>query len=164
MNLKLGYSQTLTRPDLRELSPFGFAAYFQADRIFGNASLQRTYIYNYDFRLEYYITNTDYIRVGAFFKNLSNPIELIGLPVAGSASLVYKYANAQQATIRGIELDYRKELLWWLRVEGNVFFIKSRVDVIDSKIYGLITTGSGPSFDIRALLSYYPQSISTRSI
>ncbi|EKO06797.1 TonB-dependent receptor [Leptospira interrogans] len=141
MNLRLGYSQTLTRPDLRELSPFGFAAYFQADRIFGNASLQRTYIHNYDLRWEYYITNTDYIGVGAFFKNLSNPIELIGLPVAGSASLVYKYANAQQATIRGIELDYRKELLWWLRVEANVFFIKSRVDVIDSKIYGLISTG-----------------------
>lgn len=80
-------------------------------------------------------------RSWSLFKNLSNPIELIGLPVAGSASLVYKYANAQQATIRGIELDYRKELLWWLRVEANVFFIKSRVDVIDSKIYGLISTG-----------------------
>ncbi|MBM9576976.1 TonB-dependent receptor [Leptospira sp. 201903070] len=141
MNLRFGYSQTLTRPDLRELSPFGFSAYFQADRIFGNASLQRTYIHNYDVRWEYYLTNTDYIGVGAFYKNLSNPIELIGLPVAGSASLVYKYANAQQATIRGIELDYRKEILWWLRLETNVFFIKSRVDVIDANIYGFIATG-----------------------
>ncbi|TGK31692.1 TonB-dependent receptor [Leptospira gomenensis] len=141
MNLRLGYSQTLTRPDLRELSPFGFSAYFQADRIFGNSSLQRTYIHNYDVRWEYYLTNTDYIGVGAFYKNLSNPIELIGLPVAGSASLVYKYANAQQATIRGIELDYRKELLWWLRLEANVFFIRSRVDVIDANIYGFIATG-----------------------
>ncbi|XDD49280.1 TonB-dependent receptor [Leptospira sp. WS92.C1] len=141
MNLRLAYSQTLTRPDLRELSPFGFSAFFQADRIFGNASLQRTYIHNYDVRWEYYLTNTDYIGIGGFYKNLSNPIELIGLPVAGSASLVYKFANAQQATIRGIELDYRKELLWWLRVEANVFFIKSRVDVLDANIYGFIASG-----------------------
>ncbi|GBF51430.1 TonB-dependent receptor [Leptospira ryugenii] len=131
MNLRFGLTQTVTRPDLRELSPFGFTPYFGADRIFGNPNLKRTYIHNYDVRWEYYITQNDYVGVGVFQKNLSSPIEMVGFPVAGSISNRFSYTNAEQATLRGVELDFRKEFLERFRVETNFFFIKSRVDVID---------------------------------
>jgi outer membrane receptor protein involved in Fe transport len=133
VNLRFGYSETLTRPDLRELSPFGFTPYFGADRIFGNSDLRRTYIHNYDFRWEYYIKGGDYVGAGVFYKQLSSPIEMIGQPVAGSISPRFTYLNANQAKIQGVEIDYRKELFDLFRIETNFFFIKSMVDVMDWK-------------------------------
>jgi outer membrane receptor protein involved in Fe transport len=131
MNLRFGLTQTVTRPDLRELSPFGFTPYFGADRVFGNPNLKRTYIHNYDIRWEYYITQNDYVGVGVFQKQLSAPIEMVGFPVAGSISNRFSYTNAEQATLRGIEIDFRKEFMDRFRVETNFYFIKSRVDVLD---------------------------------
>ncbi|TGM02150.1 TonB-dependent receptor [Leptospira jelokensis] len=129
-NLRFGYSQTLTRPDFREMSPFAFTPYFGGDRIRGNPNLQRTYIHNFDFRYEYFMGGANYIGAGLFHKDLSNPIELIGQPVAGQISPFFTYANASKATIRGIELDFRREFFDRFRFETNVFFIKSLVNVI----------------------------------
>jgi outer membrane receptor protein involved in Fe transport len=133
VNLRLSYSETITRPDLRELSSFGFSPYYGADRIFGNSDLKRTYIHNYDFRWEYYGKSGDYMGFGVFNKQLSNPIELIGQPVSGSITARFTYANAESAYIRGLEFDFRKEFLNLFRLESNFFFIKSRVDVLDYK-------------------------------
>lgn len=141
MNLRFGYSETLTRPDLRELSPFGFTPYFGADRIFGNSDLRRTYIHNYDVRWEWFQKGTDYMAVGVFNKQLSNPIEMIGQPVAGSISARFTYGNATSAYIRGLEFDYRKEFLNMFRAETNFFFIKSRVDVLPWTTYAFAKAG-----------------------
>ncbi len=141
MNLRFGYSETITRPDLRELSSFGFSPYFGADRVFGNSDLRRTYIHNYDFRWEWYLKGADYVGLGAFYKHLSNPIELVGQPVAGSINARFTFANAESGYIRGIEFDFRKELWNLFRVETNFFFIKSLVDVIDYKKNVAIRSG-----------------------
>ncbi len=139
--LRVAATQTLTRPDLRELSPFGFTPYFGANRIFGNSDLRRSYIHNYDVRYEYYLTSSDYIGVGAFFKQISSPIEMIGQPVAGSISQRFTYLNAEQGTIRGVEFDFRKEITDRIRFETNMFFIQSRVDVISWEQYIAAKTG-----------------------
>lgn len=147
MNLRLGYSETLTRPDLRELSPFFFTPYFAADRLQGNSNLNRTYIHNYDARYEWYVTATDYIGAAIFKKQLSDPIEQVGIPVAGQPQIRYTYINAKYGEIDGVELDYRKDFLDRFRVEGNLFFIKSKVTVLDDAEYyasrlGLVSTSS----------------------
>ncbi len=141
VNLRLSYSETLTRPDLRELSAFGFSPYYGADRIFGNSDLKRTYIHNYDFRWEYYGKGSEYMGIGVFNKNLSNPIELIGQPVSGSITARFTYANADSAYIRGLEFDFRREFLNLFRVESNFFFINSRVNVLDYRKSVAISSG-----------------------
>jgi len=141
MNLRFAYSETITRPDLRELSSFGFSPYYGADRLFGNSDLRRTYIHNYDFRWEWYLKGAEYVGVGVFNKQLSNPIELIGQPVAGSINARFTYTNAESAVIRGLEFDFRRELFNIFRVETNFFFIKSRVDVLDYKQQVAIRAG-----------------------
>jgi outer membrane receptor protein involved in Fe transport len=130
-NIRAGYSETVTRPDFRELSPFAFTPYFGADRIRGNSDLDRTYIHNYDLRYEWYLNATDYIGAGIFLKELSNPIEMIGQPVAGQISPFFTYANSKKANLQGIELDFRTDLGNWFRFETNLFFIKSIVDVLN---------------------------------
>lgn len=134
-NLRLGYSQTLTRPDFRELSPFAFTPFFGGDRIRGNSDLKRTFIHNFDARWEYYMTSIDYVGIGLFNKDLSNPIEIIGQPVAGQISPFFTYANSSRANIRGLEIDYRRDLFSWLRFETNAYFIKSAVDVLSFTQY-----------------------------
>ncbi|MCW7491443.1 TonB-dependent receptor [Leptospira sp. 2 VSF19] len=160
MNLRFGYTQTLTRPDLRELSPFGFTPYFGADRIFGNPNLRRSYIHNYDVRYEYYITNTDYFGIGAFYKHMSNPIEMVGLPRAGGISFNFSYTNAKEATIEGVEFDYRKEFFDKFRVETNVFLIKSHVQVIPWENITFIRAGIVDRLNQTA--TYDPTNISRR--
>jgi outer membrane receptor protein involved in Fe transport len=140
-NLRLGYSETLTRPDFREMSPFAFTPYFGGDRIRGNSDLERTYIHNYDLRYEYYLNATDYIGAGVFLKELSNPIELIGQPVAGQVSPFFTYANSKSANLRGIELDFRTDIWKWFRFETNLFFIKSAVDVLNFAQYSFARAG-----------------------
>ncbi|MEQ8350474.1 MAG: TonB-dependent receptor [Leptospiraceae bacterium] len=129
MNLRLGYSETVTRPDLRELSEFFFTPYYGADRVQGNAFLDRTYIHNYDFRWEWYLSATDYIGAGLFLKNLSSPIELVGQPASGDGSRTFVFSNGDQGKIQGIEVDFRKDFLTRFRVEANIFLIKSQVTV-----------------------------------
>lgn len=140
-NLRFGYTQTLTRPDFREMSPFAFTPYFGGDRIRGNPNLQRTYIHNFDFRYEYFMGGANYVGAGVFHKDLSNPIELIGQPVAGQISPFFTYANASRATIRGVELDFRREFFDKFRFETNVFFIKSLVNVVSWEQYTISKAG-----------------------
>lgn len=160
MNLRLGLTQTVTRPDLRELSPFGFSAYFGADRVFGNPNLKRTYIHNYDIRYEYYIKGNDYFGVGLFRKDLSNPIELIGQPVAGGITQSFTYANGREAEIQGVEIDFRKELFDRFRVETNFFFIKSHVQVLSWETYTFIRSGAIDALNNTS--AYDPTNISRR--
>jgi len=129
-NLRIGYSQTLTRPDFQELSPFAFAAYFGADRFQGNPDLNRTYIHNYDLRYEYYLTSSEYMGVGVFKKQISDPIELVGRPIAGSINQLFTYANAKSADLQGVEFDFRKEFWNLFRFETNFYFIRSNVNVL----------------------------------
>ncbi|MCB1155910.1 MAG: TonB-dependent receptor [Leptospiraceae bacterium] len=140
-NLRWAYTETLTRPDLRELSPFGFSPYFGANLVYGNSSLQRSYIHNYDFRYEWYIKGADFVGAGLFLKQLSNPIEIVGQPLAGSPGFVYTYTNAREAYIRGLELDGRKDFFDKFRIETNFFFIKSRVEVMDDSQYTAVKLG-----------------------
>ncbi|MCB1179755.1 MAG: TonB-dependent receptor [Leptospiraceae bacterium] len=141
MNLRFGYSETLTRPDLRELSPFAFSPYYGAEVVQGNSALERTYIHNYDARWEWYLKGADFVGIGIFNKQLSNPIEKIGQPVAGGISPLFTFANANQAYIRGVELDFRKELWNMFKVETNFFFIKSRVDVLSWETFTAAKAG-----------------------
>ncbi len=153
MNFRFGYSETVTRPDARELSDFNFSEYFGADIVRGNPFLTQTYIHNYDFRYEFYMTASEYIGVGFFLKNMVDPIETVGEPVAGSNALTYTFTNAEEGQIRGIEFDVRKDFLKRFRAELNLFLIRSRVTVMSYEKRELIRAGVFPSNSREATLS-----------
>lgn len=130
MNLRFGYTETVNRPDFRDLSPVGFQGTFGGDRIFGNNQLARAYVHNYDARWEWYMTADDYLGVGAFYKGLSNPIEKIGLSSL-STNRDFTFINAKNGEIRGLEFEFRKYFAERFGFESNLFFIRSRVEVMD---------------------------------
>jgi len=105
--LRAGFSQTLSRPDFRELSSAPFTDINTNQETVGNPLLKQTSITNWDARWEYYLSPTENIFASFFWKDLTNPIELVA--VQGSAGL-NTYQNADKANIYGFELELLKKL------------------------------------------------------
>ena len=132
-NIRLSGSQTVSRPELRELAPFTFFNQEDNTQITGNPSLKRAKIANGDLRFEYYPTPGEALTASVFYKDFRNPIE----QVAGSVGLAFGYANAYKAYNYGIEFDVRKKLSFIsdnvffrnLTASANVTLIKSEVDL-----------------------------------
>ncbi|WP_350586904.1 TonB-dependent receptor, partial [Pseudoalteromonas sp. RB2-MNA-CIBAN-0110] len=64
-------------PDLRELSPVQFQDPLTGYRTLGNPFLESSYLDNFDARIEFYMDNGDNYSVGAFYKDIDNPIEAL---------------------------------------------------------------------------------------
>ncbi|HUR11593.1 MAG TPA: TonB-dependent receptor, partial [Flavitalea sp.] len=108
--LRLSASQTVSRPEFREIAPFQFYDYESTFGITGNTDLKMTDIYNFDARYEWYPAAGEAITVGGFYKRFVNPIEFR----LGSGSVLtrrnYSFENAKDANTYGIEFEARKNL------------------------------------------------------
>ena len=105
--LRAGFSRTLSRPDFRELARAPFTDPELDIETLGNPDLETTRIRNLDLRWEYYWSDVDSMAVGAFHKKFDKPIEKLRVP--GSSPLL-ELANAQSATVYGLELDATRNL------------------------------------------------------
>ncbi len=145
-NIRMSYSETLSRPDFREMSPFEFTPILGGPPIKGNPNLKRTYIHNYDLRYEFYPSKDgEVFAVGLFYKNMSSPIEKV---TEVDQQFRYTYTNAKSAFIQGLELEARKNLGFISEKANkfslglNAFFIKSQVTLNDWLFYQLGALGS----------------------
>ena len=105
--LRAGFSQTISRPDFRELSPAPFTDLNTNQETTGNPNLTQTDITNYDVRWEYYPSPNESFMASFFWKDLTQPIELVTLP--GTAGL-QTYQNADKARVYGFEVEMLKGL------------------------------------------------------
>lgn len=107
LQLRGAWSQTVNRPDLREIAE---VAFYNPDTGFiyeGNRLIDAAEIMNYDLRLEWYHGTGDSVELAGFYKDLTNPIEEVTLP----ASLNRRsWKNADQATLWGVELAIQQSL------------------------------------------------------
>ena len=104
-NLRVGYSQTVSRPDFRELARFGFLDLVGGLQTIGNPELDQTDIGNYDFRWEYFPGGTQLLAASFFFKNFDRPIEQT---MIAAVALLRTYSNATAARNFGVELEFRR--------------------------------------------------------
>lgn len=121
-NLRAAFSQTLARPEFREISNFDFADFQGGQRVYGNPGLERTRITNYDLRFETYPSGGELFAVSAFYKHFEKPIELFYRLT--EANEVF-YDNAPEADLYGVELEARKNLTERLQVVANGSYIVS---------------------------------------
>lgn len=75
MNLRLGFSKTLNRPELRELAPFSMYNYEENYLEEGDPTLQTARLRNYDLRWEIFPSRQELVAVSVFRKKLDRPIE-----------------------------------------------------------------------------------------
>ncbi|WP_294679828.1 TonB-dependent receptor [uncultured Fluviicola sp.] len=136
-NVRLSYSQTLNRPEYRELAPFAFYDFTTNFVVSGNDSLKRALIHNLDLRYETFPGRGQLFSATIFYKNFINPIEQKSRPdVVGEIS----FQNVPSATNYGLELEARSlistifgmdtsSLFDDLTVYSNLSIIRSQVDV-----------------------------------
>lgn len=136
-NLRFSGSQTLNRPEYRELAPFAFYDFNTQFVVAGNDSLQRAKITNLDVRYEWYPGRGQLLSGTVFYKYFKNPIEQIArADVSGEIS----YQNAPFAVNYGVEIEFRSligalvkadssSFLQHLTLYSNLAIIRSSVDV-----------------------------------
>ncbi len=105
--LRLAYGKTLNRPEFRELAPFSFYDFVNNRTVSGNPLLKNAEIQNFDFRYEFYPTPSELVSVAAFYKDFTNPIEVV---FASGANPILNFSNAKSAYSTGIEAELRKNL------------------------------------------------------
>lgn len=137
-NLRLAYSQTIARPNMRELAPF---EQFDTKNGFynvGNPGLKRTLINNYDIRYEFYPKPGEIIAVSAYYKTFKDPIIRAFNPKATIPEL--SFVNVDKAEVLGAEFEFRKSLEFITPFLRNFYFntnltlIHSRVDIPEKEI------------------------------
>ena len=108
MNVRGAFSQTVSRPEFRELTPVKFAALPGERILVGNPNLISSEITNLDLRWEWFFSPLELVSASVFYKDLSNPIELVtGRDSAGGVFDVY--VNYDSASLWGLELETRKD-------------------------------------------------------
>lgn len=107
-NLRLAATQTLARPNLRELAPFEQFDTKNGFFSLGNPDLQRTLIQNFDLRYELYPRSGELLAISAFYKQFDNAIVRAFVPQATIPEL--KYINVKDAEVYGVEVEFRKQL------------------------------------------------------
>ena len=107
-NLRLAATQTLARPNLRELAPFEQFDTKNGFFSLGNPDLQRTLIQNFDLRYELYPRSGELLAISAFYKQFDNAIVRAFVPQATIPEL--KFINVKDAEVYGVEVEFRKQL------------------------------------------------------
>lgn len=140
-NIRLAGSQTVVRPEFRELSGFAFYDFELGATVTGSPLLQRTKITNADLRYEVYARPGELFTVGVFYKYFNKPIELFFNQTGAGSSSTFNYINAEKATSYGAELEFRKKLdfntsLKNFTVQGNLSYIYNRVPGLGRPMQG----------------------------
>jgi TonB-dependent receptor len=129
-NLRFSYSQTVSRPDFRELSPFDFTNVVGGFNTVGNPNLVRAKIQNLDARWEWFLGGNQVIAASYFLKDFDDPVEVT---IQAVADFRQSFINADGARNQGIELEYRQNLgrfhrkLSQFSLQANATFVRSNV-------------------------------------
>jgi outer membrane receptor protein involved in Fe transport len=131
--LRMSASQTLSRPEYRELAPVQYRDVLGGDNVMGNPDLVRTLVRNYDVRWEWYPNAGEALSIGVFAKDFKDPIERIYLGTSGTR--IVTFANAESAKNYGVEVEVRKglgffaEALEATSVFANATFMSSEIEL-----------------------------------
>lgn len=128
--IRFGYAKTVTRPDFKELSPAFFTDPVLDREVVGNPDLVDGSITHWDLRWDMYFSPTEYVSLSAFYKDFTNPIEIIVL--AGTANII-TFDNADSAQNFGFEVELFKQLSF-LGDFWAPFYVNANFAYIDSEI------------------------------
>jgi len=130
--LRFGYSETVVRPDLREITPSSYLDPITGARVSGSANVVPATVTNYDIRAEWFFSSGDNFTVSLFYKDIQKPIEFFEA-AAFEEALATEIVNAESSTVYGLEIEWLKSLGFI----GSIFdplFVAGNVTVLDSAL------------------------------
>ncbi len=103
---RLGASKTYTLPQSKEISPFQYVNIGFASE--GNPNLRHSENYNVDVKWDYFLSPSEIISAGVFYKHILNPI---GRVDKGNSAGLLTYDNiGKSAVVKGFEIEIRKDI------------------------------------------------------
>ena len=173
-NVRIGYSQTVNRPEFREVSPFEFTDVVGGRAVVGNPNLRQSLIRNFDARWEWFPGAEEVVSASFFFKRFDDPIERIVEP---TAQLRTSFTNADTARNAGVELELRSLVGRYFLVGANYTRVDSEVTLspasrqvqtslvrplagTSANLFNALFEVRGPGFSGRLLWNYFDDRIS----
>ena len=108
-NLRISYSKTTARPTFKEISAAQIYDPITERYFVGNPDVNPTYINNFDLRYESYSDGNQIFAISTFYKQFIDPIEITAFDA--NQPSVFIVRNNEEASVYGIELEYRKDIL-----------------------------------------------------
>ncbi|MBX3703699.1 MAG: TonB-dependent receptor plug domain-containing protein [Steroidobacteraceae bacterium] len=134
--LRLGWSLTTARPDLREVANSTYIDPFTDARVVGNPALVPSDIMNVDLRAEWFFDGGDNFTISPFYKTIDRPIETI--EGAGTDNnLSFTFINGDTADLYGVEVEWFKNLAFvsrWLGQWSSGLFTAGNVTWSSSEL------------------------------
>ncbi len=133
-NIRASGSQTVVRPEFRELASFTYYDFDLNGTVTGSKFLTRTKVSNFDLRYEIYPRAGEVITLGVFYKYFKDPIIQRFNKISGNQFL---YQNASNGYTFGPEFEFRKRLdfvsdrLSNFTFQANLAYIESNIEQFD---------------------------------
>lgn len=130
--LRLGWSETAVRPDLREITGSSYVDPITDDLTFGNPGVEPADVTNYDLRAEWFFGNGDNLTLTFFHKEIDKPIEFFEA-AASDTTIAREILNGESAEVQGVEIEALKDLGFL----GGVFdtlFVQGNLTLQDSEL------------------------------
>lgn len=133
--IRFGLSETLARPQFREMAPQQYTNPDNDRLYYGNPNLTDSKLRNFDARYEWFYGAGEYFTAGLFYKQIDKPIEA-NVNEAG-ATTFQSFFNAPEATVFGVEFDFKKyfdlpiQAKWW---GDNRLYVASNYTWSDSEV------------------------------
>ena len=149
--LRLGYSETAVRPDLREITDSSYIDPLTGELVRGRGyrseltdpltgqliraagpGVVPADVTNIDLRAEWFFGNGDNLTVTLFDKQIDNPIEFFEIP-ASDTTIAREIVNAQEGSVTGVEVEFLKEL-GFIGGFFDTLFLQGNFTVQDSEL------------------------------
>lgn len=124
--IRLSASETVVRPDLREMSDVTYIDTELGMRVKGNSRLQFSELTHYDLRAEWFFESGNNLTATLFYKDIANPIESTRLS-GSDDDVILTFENSLSGEIYGLELESLYSL-------GGGFFTSSNLTLSKSEI------------------------------
>lgn len=134
--VRFGWSETVVRPDLREITDASYIDPITDDLVDGNPGVIPSDVTNYDIRAELFFANGDNLTLSAFHKDIVNPIEFFE-SAASDTTVAREIVNATTAVVSGVEFEALKEFSFLSGMVGgwiNMFFVQANLTLQDSEL------------------------------
>jgi len=130
--IRFNVSQTVVRPDLREIADTSYLDPLTGALVFGNPDVVPSDVTNVDLRTEWFFDNGDNFTVSLFYKDISDPIESFERG-ASDTKVASEIINAESAELYGMEIEWLKELAF-LGDAFNPFFVAGNLTLLDHEL------------------------------
>lgn len=146
-NLRLSFSKTVARPSFKEKSNATITDPISNTVFIGNIDLKETNVDNIDVRWESFFSRRQMFSISGFYKDFTNPIELVPFELSPNN---IQPRNTNNAIVYGGEIEIKKDLTnndvkMHINVSVNFTYLVSKVDT--EKV--IVNTNGRTEFDIR---------------